>query len=86
MINNLYDRGQVVFYYDPWFEECGVGLILYVEDIRPTHISYCVYAPNSNLSVGEYDNPHFINLNARDVAPIDEYKNFEEFLKSRGFT
>lgn len=85
-LDGLYELGDVVYYYDNWFEVCGIGIVMGVEDItkRGKVLSYKVYDTNNEISVGEYDNSNFISVKSSLMSPIECYNNFEEFLKSRG--
>tara|TARA_B100001094_G_C18126275_1_gene769661 strand:- start:97 stop:396 length:300 start_codon:yes stop_codon:yes gene_type:complete len=92
----LYDIGEAVWYYDPYDEVCGIGIISdYSHDKGNQYrdkntyyshfFSYIIWDANTTVTYGGFDtNSSLISLKAKDVAPLDAYDNEKEFLKSRG--
>ena len=92
----LYDIGEAVWYYDPFDEVSGIGIISgYHEDEsnqfrdKNTYYShffaYIIWDANTDVSYGGFEaNSMLISLKAKDVAPLEAYDTEEDFLKSRG--
>ncbi len=85
----LYDIVDTVWYYDFYGSYAGIGIVIDHEfDNKKTSktslsITYKIWDANTEVLLGGYENPSFINMRACDLAPLTCYNSKEEFIKSR---
>lgn len=78
-----YEQGELVWYWDAFYEVNGIGLIWNIEYVSASSIDYVIWDPNNTVSLGEYKNKYFISVKNYFIAPSEAYDNEKEFIESR---